>query len=93
LDLDAGALAHLVRQAQVYEDAAVYDPQTRLYELRLRVRRNPEARAMIDRCLAIVARAYAVEADSDFEALDREVTVIVDDLALRFGAPTGATVQ
>ncbi len=61
------------------------DPQARLFQLRLRFRRNPEARALVDRGLLLVARA--TEAGADMAALDREVTQLADDLALRFGAP------
>jgi hypothetical protein len=67
------------------------DPQARLFELRLRFRRNPEARALVDRCLVLVARA--TEDGAGMAALDREVTRLADDLALRFGAPAGVRVQ
>jgi hypothetical protein len=61
------------------------DPQARLLALRLRFRRNAEARALVDRCLVLVS--WATEAEADMAALDWEVTRLADDLALRFGAP------
>ena len=67
------------------------DPQARLFELRIRFRRNREARALIDRCLILVANASA--ADADMTALDCEVTKVADELAQRFGAPRHAIVQ
>ena len=67
------------------------DPQARLLELRLRFRRNPEARALIDRGLMLLTKALS--ADADLEAFDRDVTKLADDLALRFGAPRRETVQ
>jgi hypothetical protein len=67
------------------------DPQARLFELRLRFRCNGEARTLVDRCLRLVARAN--ETDADLQALDREVSQLADDLALRFGAPARVTVQ
>ena len=67
------------------------DPLARLLELRLRYRRNPQARALVDRCLMLVAQACG--ANADMAALDQDVTALADDLALRFGAPARATVQ
>ena len=63
------------------------EPQARILELRLRFRRNPEARMLVDRCLMLLARA--IEGDADMTELDRELTRLTDDLALRFGAPGG----
>lgn len=57
-----------------------------LLELRLRTRGNPEARAIVDRCLALVARAETGDGLDDLEAA-RELQRLSDDLALRFGAP------
>ena len=59
------------------------DPLARLLDLRLRFRRNPEARACVDRALAILAQAIGENADD--EAIDREVTRLAEDLAVRFG--------
>ena len=67
------------------------DPQARLLELRLRFRRNPEARALIDRALMLLTKVST--ADADLEAFDRDVTKLADDLALRLGAPRRETVQ
>ncbi len=67
------------------------DPQARLFELRLRFRRNPEARALVDRALMLVTRAGETHADLD--ALDREVSQLADDLARRFSAPAQVMAQ
>lgn len=67
------------------------DPVTRLLELRLRFRRNPEARAYVDRALALVAKAIAD--DPDLEAVDREVIKLANDLAFRFGPRTKVQVH
>ena len=63
-----------------------------LLELRLRVRRSPEARAIVDRCLQLVARVEAAEVH-ELPALQAEVRRLEDDLALRFGAPQSALLQ
>ena len=59
------------------------DPLARLLELRLRFRRNAEARAYVDRALMIVAQDIGANADD--EAIDRAVTRLADDLSARFG--------
>lgn len=61
-------------------------------ELRVRVRHSREARALVDRCLALVARSNGADAD-ELRALYREVVTLADDLALRFGAPKTVVVQ
>lgn len=61
-------------------------------ELRLRVRHNREARALVDRCLALIARSKGADAD-ELRALSRDVDALADDLALRFGAPKTAVLQ
>lgn len=63
-----------------------------LLELRLRVRSNPEALALVDRGLAIVARAATADAET-MRALERELAELGDALALRFGAPKDAVLQ
>lgn len=63
-----------------------------LLELRLRTRGNPEARALVDRCLALLAQAESADPET-LEALHREVQKIGDGLALRFGAPKSAALQ
>jgi hypothetical protein len=69
----------------------MHDPLARLLALRIRYRRNPEARAYVDRALAILARATAEDADLD--ALDADVNALADDLGLRFAAPSPVNVQ
>ncbi len=61
-------------------------------ELRLRVRGNAEATAIVDRCLSLIARAQDADAEG-CARLEQEVAQLADDLALRFGAPRNATVQ
>jgi hypothetical protein len=67
------------------------DALAHLLELRLRFRRNPEARALIDRALALVARAAGPDADP--AVLDAEVAYLAADLARRFGTPTGCSLH
>ena len=55
-------------------------------ELRVRVRHSPEARAIVDRCLALIARAEGAN-EEQLRLLYREVDSLADELALRFGAP------
>ena len=62
-----------------------------LLELRLRCRRSPAARALVDRCLALIVAAERGEADDT--AIRREIANIANDLALRFGAPATASIQ
>ena len=61
-------------------------------ELRLGLRGNPEATAIVDRCLALIARAETAD-DAAFADINREVAKVADDLALRFGAPRTALLQ
>lgn len=63
-----------------------------LLDLRIRTRGNPRARAIVDRCLALIARAETADLTERLE-LYREVAELADHLALRFGAPSTATVQ
>lgn len=58
-------------------------------ELRLRLRGNREGLAIVDRCLALIARASTAD-DAMLVELDREVVRLADELALRFGAPRTA---
>jgi hypothetical protein len=67
------------------------DPLARLLEMRLRFRCNPEARAYVDRALALVASAIAEEAD--MAVIDDEVSRLADDLAARFGPRVKVQVQ
>ncbi len=57
-----------------------------LCELRIRYRFNLDARALVDRCIALVARAQDAD-DAVMAALESEAREIADGLALRFGAP------
>lgn len=56
------------------------------------MRGNAEATAIIDRCLALIAKAEAAD-DTAFVAISSEVAQLADDLALRFGAPKTAVLQ
>lgn len=68
------------------------DPVGHLLALRLRFRRNPEARALVDRCLVLVSRAETADA-VDLRAIYKEVDDLADELALRFGAPNTVLVN
>lgn len=59
------------------------DALGQLLELRVRFRRNPEARALVDRALVLVAKAAAKDADD--VALDLEVAALSAELVGRFG--------
>jgi hypothetical protein len=63
-----------------------------LLALRLRYRRNPEARALVDRALALVARAQTAD-EAAFLELKAETQGLADMLALRFGPPNGVTTR
>ena len=63
------------------------DALAHLLELRLRFRSNPEARALVDHAIALVAKATA--ADADPCALDLEVAQLGAELSRRFGSPRG----
>ena len=65
----------------------------RLLELRLATRGNPEGRAIVDRCLLLIARAQATSNPLSAEEIEREITAIADELALRYGAPKGTLVN
>jgi hypothetical protein len=81
----------LAAASTISNTIVVYDAQAQLLEMRVRFRRNPEARAWVDRCLVLVARVEAGELDA--EATHREVERIVEDLVLRFGARGRISVQ
>lgn len=66
------------------EDAVAY-----FLDLRLRTRGNEEARAIVDRCLALIARALAADRQ-ELVRLEREIDALADELALRFGSPQAA---
>lgn len=53
-------------------------------DLRLRLRGRPEALAIVDRCIRLIARAEAAGA-GELADLQREVDALRDDLEARFG--------
>jgi hypothetical protein len=59
---------------------------TYLLELRLRCRGNPEATAIVDRGLALLARAETADA-AEMERIEADLERLRVDLAERFGAP------
>lgn len=61
-------------------------------ELRVQVRHNREACALVDRCLMLIARAQGINVD-ELPALYLEVEALGDELALRFGAPRTAVMH
>lgn len=63
-----------------------------LLALRLRVRGNPEALALVDRGLRIVARGATADVET-LRQLERELADLGDALALRFGAPKDTVLQ
>ncbi len=63
------------------EDALAY-----LLDLRLRCRGNPEAMALVDRCLALLARAETAD-PVELQQLEAEIEALRDELAERFGPP------
>jgi hypothetical protein len=62
-------------------------------ELRVRLRRNPEGRAIVDRCLQLYVKAQGVADEAALCALEAEIRRLEDDLALRFGARQSVTLQ
>lgn len=63
-----------------------------LLELRLRVRRDRESPAIVDRCIAICGKATTADA-AEMARLNAQVSEIADSLALRFGAPRNTVIQ
>lgn len=63
------------------EDALSY-----LLDLRLRCRGNPGAMALVDRCLALLARAESADA-VELPQLEAEIEALRVELAERFGPP------
>lgn len=59
-----------------------------LLDLRLRCRRNPDAMALVDRCLALLARAETADA-AELQQLEGEIEALRVELADRFGPPPG----
>jgi hypothetical protein len=58
-----------------------------LLDLRLRCRGNPEAMALVDRCLALLARAETADA-AELQELEAVIEAIRLELAARFGPPS-----
>lgn len=65
------------------DDALAY-----LLELRLRCRGNPEATAIVDRCLALLARAEHADGE-ELQRIEAEIETLRTELAARFGPPEG----
>ena len=59
-----------------------------LLDLRLRCRGTPEAMALVDRCLALVARAETADAP-ELQQLEAEIEALHAEIADRFGPPPG----
>ncbi len=55
-----------------------------MLDLRLRLRGNPQGLAIVDRCLALLARAAEAEGPQ-LAAVEREVAELAKALADRFG--------
>jgi hypothetical protein len=62
-------------------------------ELRVRLRRSTEGRAIVDRCLQLFVRTQEATDPAALRALEAEIRGLENDLALRFGAPRSATLQ
>jgi hypothetical protein len=63
------------------EEALAY-----LLDLRLRCRANPDAMALVDRCLALLARAETADG-AELQQLEAEIEALRVELADRFGPP------
>lgn len=63
-----------------------------LLELRVRMRGDAESQALIDRALQLLSQIEGA-IDDERPALDRELRGLTDEINLRFGPPTTATVQ
>ena len=59
-------------------------------DLRVGLRRQSEARAIVDRCLLLLARAADADA-AECVRIEREIEALSDELAARFGAPRAPT--
>lgn len=55
-------------------------------DLRVRMRRNPEGRAIVDRCIRLIACAGSADA-ATMRLLEAEVEALRGELLARFGAP------
>lgn len=63
------------------EDALAY-----FLGLRLRCRGNPEAMALVDRCLALLVRAQSAD-QRDLQQLEAEIDALRAELVERLGPP------
>lgn len=61
-------------------------------DLRVRLRGRPEATAIVDRCIAMVARADTAS-PLELAELQREVDQLRDELVARFGRKAPVRVQ
>lgn len=68
------------------EDALAY-----LLELRLRCRGDPDARAIVDRCLALLARAESCDG-GELQRIEAEIQTLRTELAGKF-SPPGSTAR
>ena len=60
------------------------DPLAYFLDLRLRLRGRPQATAIVDRCLRMIALAETAT-PAEFEALQREADALRGELEARFG--------
>lgn len=63
-----------------------------LLDLRLRYRHHPAARAVVDRCLLLLARAQDADAETAIE-LQTEIDALAAELQARLGPAKVLTVQ
>lgn len=84
----------LARASALAEDAdtRLATEIAHVLDLRLRARRDPEIRALLDRALSILVRLEDADAEA-FAGLAAEIDDLGRRLALRFGAPPGGPVQ
>lgn len=70
-------------------ESRLKDAIANLLDLRLRYRGNRPAMALVDRCLSLVARAQAADAD-ERRRIDAKVEALRAELCARFGPPSDA---
>lgn len=75
--------AHIRAIEPLLEEALAY-----LLDLRLRCRGNPDATALVDRCLTLLAQAETADA-AELQQLEAEIEALRVELADRFGPPPG----
>jgi len=69
------------------EEALAY-----LLELRLRCRGNPEAIALVDRCLALLARAQTAD-QRELQQLEADIDALRTELHERLGPPPNSVLH